>query len=324
MGAAKNIDQKILKDRILQGLNRAELCSYFTVSSTTLVRYIVKYNLETIWREKKALRARSKKPLKYSDADLKKAVELSRSHAEVCRKLDILPSGNAYQIYKSRCEDLGLLFEHFDNGKSNQLSRVLSAEEILVVDRKGLKRRESINALRRAMKNVGFDFSKCSCCNKSQWNNKPIPLTVDHINGISYDNRKENLRILCYNCHAQTSTFNGKNNLSENVKSSFIDEQHFSLYKKLGNEKYKLLKNSKKRLDNNLTIVNYYNKISRGERLFTDKEVERSKNIRKVERPPYHQLLQEIEELGYRGTGRKYGVSDNAIRKWVKWYGKYG
>ena len=37
---------------------------------------------------------------------------------------------------------------------------------------------------------------------------------------------------------------------------------------------------------------------------------------RKVERPPYKQLIEEIEELGYSATGRKYGVSDNAIRKW--------
>ena len=36
----------------------------------------------------------------------------------------------------------------------------------------------------------------------------------------------------------------------------------------------------------------------------------------KVKRPPYEQLLAEIEELGYLGVGRKYGVSDNAIRKW--------
>lgn len=41
---------------------------------------------------------------------------------------------------------------------------------------------------------------------------------------------------------------------------------------------------------------------------------------RKVERPSYEQLLEEISQLGYCGTGRKYGVSDNAIRKWIKRY----
>ncbi len=41
---------------------------------------------------------------------------------------------------------------------------------------------------------------------------------------------------------------------------------------------------------------------------------------RKVRRPPYEQLLREIEERGYLAVGRKYGVSDNAIRKWVRQY----
>jgi very-short-patch-repair endonuclease len=41
---------------------------------------------------------------------------------------------------------------------------------------------------------------------------------------------------------------------------------------------------------------------------------------RKVERPSYEQLLQDIEETNYVQTGKKYGVSDNSIRKWIKAY----
>ena len=44
---------------------------------------------------------------------------------------------------------------------------------------------------------------------------------------------------------------------------------------------------------------------------------------RKVERPSYEQLNKEVEEMGYSATGRKYGVSDNAIRKWIIFYKKY-
>jgi hypothetical protein len=46
-------------------------------------------------------------------------------------------------------------------------------------------------------------------------------------------------------------------------------------------------------------------------------------NSRKVCRPSYIKLKKQIEEFGYCGTGRLYGVSDNAIRKWVKCYEKY-
>ena len=51
--------------------------------------------------------------------------------------------------------------------------------------------------------------------------------------------------------------------------------------------------------------------------------MEIQKPRRTVERPSLHELLKEIEILGYTGTGKKYGVSDNAIRKWVKIYNKY-
>lgn len=45
-----------------------------------------------------------------------------------------------------------------------------------------------------------------------------------------------------------------------------------------------------------------------------------SKNNRKTKRPSYNILKEEIKKLGYTGTGRKYNVSDNAIRKWIKYY----
>lgn len=41
---------------------------------------------------------------------------------------------------------------------------------------------------------------------------------------------------------------------------------------------------------------------------------------RKVGRPPYEQLVEEIEASSYLAVGRKYGVSDNAVRKWVRFY----
>jgi hypothetical protein len=41
---------------------------------------------------------------------------------------------------------------------------------------------------------------------------------------------------------------------------------------------------------------------------------------RKAERPPHEKLVAEIEAHGYCAVGRKYGVSDNAVRKWVRFY----
>jgi hypothetical protein len=43
------------------------------------------------------------------------------------------------------------------------------------------------------------------------WNNKKLVLHIEHINGISNDNRIENLCFLCPNCHSQTDTYGGRN-----------------------------------------------------------------------------------------------------------------
>lgn len=49
---------------------------------------------------------------------------------------------------------------------------------------------------------------ECSECNiKDRWNDKPLVLHLDHINGDSFDNRLTNLRFLCPNCHTQQETY---------------------------------------------------------------------------------------------------------------------
>ncbi len=52
---------------------------------------------------------------------------------------------------------------------------------------------------------------KCSCCEISEWNNNPISLEIDHIDGNPYNDNHNNLRFICPNCHSQTLTYKAKN-----------------------------------------------------------------------------------------------------------------
>jgi len=58
---------------------------------------------------------------------------------------------------------------------------------------------------------------KCSCCGIQDYNDKPISLQIDHIDGNNKNNLKENIRWLCPNCHSQTNNW-GFKNASEEAK----------------------------------------------------------------------------------------------------------
>ena len=52
---------------------------------------------------------------------------------------------------------------------------------------------------------------RCERCKETMWMGQPIPIELDHIDGHPEHNEKENLRLICPNCHAQTPTYRGAN-----------------------------------------------------------------------------------------------------------------
>jgi hypothetical protein len=59
---------------------------------------------------------------------------------------------------------------------------------------------------------------RCEVCQNVEWQGKPIPIELDHIDGNCENNTKDNFRLICPNCHAQTDTYKGKN-MNKNGKT---------------------------------------------------------------------------------------------------------
>jgi hypothetical protein len=145
---------------------------------------------------------------KYSDADLRQAVAASRSMAEVMRRLDIKLTGGSYSHLRRRIVAAHLDTSHFLGQAINRgrPGRRRTAAEILVV-LPGDSQRPKGGLLKRAMLESGVPYECALCGLGPSWQGKTLNLAVDHIDGDWLNCVLDNLRFLCPNCHAQTSTW---------------------------------------------------------------------------------------------------------------------
>jgi predicted RNA-binding Zn-ribbon protein involved in translation (DUF1610 family) len=145
---------------------------------------------------------------RYPSEALSAAVASSHSIAEVLRRLGIRPAGGSHFHISRRIREAGLDTSHFLGQAHNRGKRAprRTAEEILVVRPTGSPRPKRTQLV-RAMVESGVPY-ECGCCGlEPSWQGRPLTLAVDHVNGDWLDNRLENLRFLCPNCHAQTATW---------------------------------------------------------------------------------------------------------------------
>lgn len=219
---------------------------------------------------------------KYTKEEFIEAWNTSESIAECSRKLGLGYLGHQ-KAHEMTARLLGLSKDHMrvkEKDFTGRRSR-RPLEELLIAD----SDYTNSSGLRKRLINEGVFEPVCSGCKRATWINfltgeeEPMNLTLDHINGVNYDNRIENLRILCPTCHSYTPTFCGKNkaNITKcgcgkriDPKSKFCNTCHL----------------------NNLTS--------------------------KFDGFSIEEIIQGVEKFGYVAYAKTLNVSDNGIRKFLR------
>lgn len=228
---------------------------------------------------------------KYTKQELIDAVKNSCSIRQVLLKLNLKPAGGNYQTIKLKINKFNICTKHF-TGQGWSKNKVVGPKRP-IEDYLSNKKKLKSHSLRKRLIREGFFENKCYKCQLKLWNNEPIPLELHHIDGNHLNNNLDNLTILCPNCHAQTDNYRGKN-----------AKNKITIIKKL---------NSNLCLDCNKSI----HKKSKRCKSCSSQIIQSFK----TKRPPKEQLDNDFKQLKYyTSIAKKYGVSDNAVRKWVKYY----
>ncbi len=205
-------------------------------------------------------------------------------------------TGGAHKVLRKYATAWGISTDHFDpyatvRERAGTLQRPL--EEILVEGSTF-----SRGHLKERLYQAGVKQPVCELCGQGEvWRGNVMGMILDHVNGVSNDHRIENLRIVCPNCAATLDTHCARGRRVKRGPRECL-RCGSSFRPKSSSQRY----------------------CSRECGTRWDRRGIPRPETRRVERPPRAQLLREVRALGYAATGRRHGVTDNAVRKWLRAY----
>ena len=148
-------------------------------------------------------------PRKYTDESLRHHLPNCGSIRQLILALRLNESGSMYASLKKRITDLDLDTSHMHGQGWLKGGVPQNAQPLKDILKKGTTYRSSY--LKPRLFKAKLFEERCSVCGLDPvWRDQPLVLELDHINGDRFDNRIENLRIICPNCHSQTPTFRGR------------------------------------------------------------------------------------------------------------------
>lgn len=160
----------------------------------------------------------------------------------------------------------------------------------------------------------GYKDAVCENCGRREWMNAPIPLELHHKDGNHLNVSIDNFQLLCPNCHALTNNFKGKGKRSNQFKAEVVDFNLDCIKSRSYGEV--VVAKPTEHSNNKCQIC--------GAQISCDATycMQCSHHLqRKCEWPSQEELRDLICQYPILQIAKRYGVSDNAVRKWCKNYG---
>lgn len=215
---------------------------------------------------------------KYTKEQLQEAIAKSKSKSEVIKNLGLNVNNGNYESIRFWALQWGLELPVWNPSDSTQEAikrNTVSDNEWFQKD----TRREGANSKKRLYRS-GVKEECVECGLGPEWNSKPITLQLDHIDGDKFNNTKENLQILCPNCHTQTKTY-----ANNGAKKRY----HY--------------------------CIDCKGRVQKGATRCRQCESKARVGITKVDYPALDVIVSMIEKTSFSRAGKDIGCTDNALRK---------
>jgi Zn finger protein HypA/HybF involved in hydrogenase expression len=182
-----------LEKHLKEGLSLRKISNLTGKSLTTIRYWSVKYQL----KPKECYD-------KWNFKQLKPLIDSSNSKAEILEKMGLSLNAGNYGTLKRYFEKYNIDNDLYKGNIKRNANRVkYSDSEVFCKN----SQYNSAHLKNRVLKSELLEYKCVQCGNEGEWNGKKLVLQIDHINGVNTDNRIDNLRFMCPNCHSQTETF---------------------------------------------------------------------------------------------------------------------